>query len=117
MPVTDARRELISVKFRTEINEDTAVKTAHKRARELEIDSPLDVLADAASLASGTLTLFKELRHNYQVEVIGQQFKRKLGETITLKFSDLGLDGTKDAIVRGIKEDADKKTTTLDLFI
>lgn len=112
MAVSSARKELVSQQTRFAEATDLTVKDRSKRAVPLEHVSLLDVEADAQAVSDELLTLRKPRRHAIELSVVGQQFKRTIGETITLAISDFK-PGAQDAIILNISEDSASQTTNL----
>lgn len=112
MSVTSARKELVSQLTRFAEATDLAVKDRSKRAIPIERVSLLDVEADAQTVSDELLALRKPRRHAIEISVVGQQFKREIGETITLEISDFNPSSV-DAIILNIAEDSAALTTNL----
>lgn len=117
MSVTDARKELVSKRFRFAKAEDTAVQTRSKRAREEELRSNLLASADAQSIADERLSLLSPRRHVYNLRVVNHQYKLIPGDTITIDHPRFGLSGGKTGIIIGLTKDARGITTGLRVFV
>jgi len=116
MPATAQFAEFVSAAQRFKSAEDASVKTRQSLAVEREVRAFFDGSADAASEATRQQSLFGAERDIYRVIVRGHQFKRALGETVTLKYPRFGLSAGKDYIVIGLREDTRLKTTELVLW-
>lgn len=116
MSVTQARKELVSQKTRYAEASDAAVKNRSLRTQVLEFLSPLDVEADAQAVADNILAFRKPRRHVVEIPVVGQQFKREIGETITLDIPDFN-PSSGDGIIIGIQEDIERDLTILTVVV
>ena len=112
MPATQARKELVAQQVRWATATDVTVKNRSKRATRLERVSTLDAEVDAQAVSDEILALRKARRHAIRLTVFGQQFKRTIGESVTLAISDFK-PGAQDAILLSVSEDTANQTTEL----
>lgn len=99
MAVTTARKELVAVGVRFAEAVDVVVKNRSLRAVSLEKVSGLDLEVDAQAVADEVLVLRKGRRDVVRFSAVGEQFKRKIGETIDVDFGDFN---PTSALFRGI---------------
>lgn len=97
---------------------DTSVQTRHKLAREAEVASLLDNAADATTENARQFALLDSKWDIYRVPVRrkdADDFRLKLGDTVTLKLNRFGLSAGRDMIIGGMAtgSDADELILTL----
>ena len=102
MPATDARKAFVGQPLRFETSTGVST-TAYPSAEEIEIETNLDVLANAQSLAASLTSLYAAGRNLYTVEAFKVQLKLKRGDTVTYKHPQFFPAG-KDFIVWSITE-------------
>ena len=84
MPATAARKAFVGQDLRWESAAGVST-TAYPAAEEMVIETLLDVLADAQSLAAAKASLYAAGKKKYSFEVYKMQHRLKRGDTITLK--------------------------------
>ena len=112
--ITDARRQELGRPWSTAADSDGTVRNRHLNARELgQVDSPLQVEADALALADWLLDLHARDRQLLEVVVpaIGQTIE--MGDTVLLTWPRLGLSAGKAYRAFPVEEDCDRRTVTL----
>lgn len=112
--ITDARRQELARPWSTAADSDGTVRNRHLNARELgQVDSPLQVEADAEALADLLLDLHGPDRQLLEVVVpaIGQTIE--MGDTVLLTWPRLGLSGGKAFRAFPVQEDCGQRTVTL----
>lgn len=123
IPSTDAQTVIIRGAFIRErqrfvTTSDTAVQTRHKLAREAEVASLLDNSSDATTENARQFALLDSKWDTYRVPIRrkdAEDFRLKLGDTVTLKLNRFGLSNGKDVIIGGMASgsDADELILTL----
>lgn len=123
LPSTDAktiisRGAFIRERQRFVTSSDTAVQTKHKLAREAEVSSLLDSSADATTENARQFALLDSKWDLYRVPIRrkdAEDFRLKLGDTVTLKLNRFGLSSGRDMIIGGMAtgSDADELMLTL----
>jgi len=116
MPATQARKELVSQQVRYAEAQDLSVKSRSLRAGSYERISTLDSETDAQSIADEVLALRKVRQNILLLNVKNQQFKRNIGDTVTLSIDDFN-PGSQDGIILNITESFDKDSTTLMVLV
>lgn len=104
--VTAARKGLVAEEFRRQEVSDEAVKTANLLSPELEFDTLLVNKANASAEASRRLTIYKQRRDIYQVQVrVDAQLASilDLGNIITLQVNRFGMSAGKKFLIIGVK--------------
>lgn len=123
LPSTDAktiisRGAFIRERQRFVTTNDTAVQTRHKLAREAEVSSLLDSSAAATTENARQFALLDSKWDLYRVPIRrkdAEDFRLKLGDTVTLKLNRFGLTAGRDMIIGGMAtgSDADELMLTL----
>lgn len=113
-----ARVDFIQQRQRFVTSEDTAVQTRHKLAREAEVSSLLDSSADATTENARQFALLDSKWDLYRVPIRrkdAEDFRLKLGDTVTPKLNRFGLSSGRDIIIGGMAtgSDADELILTL----
>ncbi|MGH0031743.1 MAG: hypothetical protein ACQGVC_18295 [Myxococcota bacterium] len=111
-----ALREFVTKDYRESVAEDATVQTGFPSAQDLTIPTLYRDESDASTEAARQLALVKLQRDRYRVKVYGQQFLRRLGETVTLQTPLYGLSAGRDCLILGIEEDTSDRSTVLELW-
>lgn len=111
---TDARKDFVSQEYRYAIDEDSAIKTRRALARVAVVDTLLETGAAAATEATRQQGLFGVDRNVYRVVAKRQQFKYRVGQTLTIDYGRFGF--PKNAIVLSIVENTDRRYTEFSVF-
>ena len=114
MPATAARKAFVGQALRFETAAGVSA-TASPSSTELERETCLDVLANAATLASSQASLYSIGRRLYSLTAFQVQHRLKIGDTITL--DDQNFAAAKDVIVWSITERAAAGKRVTDLVV
>jgi len=117
MPATLARKNFITKEHRFSKEEDTAVQTRRVLARDIKVPTLLDAKTDADTERTRRFDLFKVDRNNFDLIIVGKQFKYSLGQTLKFKHPRFGLSTGKDGIITRITENTSPQTTTVRLWV
>lgn len=115
--ITEARRQDLGLEWRTVQDSDGAIRTRHLRATTLGmVESPLQVEADALTLAESLLDLHSYDRRLIEVTVpaIGQTIE--MGDTVQIIWPRMGLGVGKYFRAFPIEEDSSARTVTMMLW-
>lgn len=113
----DARKDFVSQLSRYSVNEDTAIQTRRKLTDSVSVETLLAVQSDADTECARQQGVFGADRRIFRVNTKRQQFKYRPGQTITLKWPRFDLDAGVPAIIMGIVENTDARTTEMRLFV
>ena len=124
VPSTDVQTVIVRAAFvgeaqRFVTTSDTAVQTRHKLAREREVSSLLDNASDATTENARQFALLDAKWDIYRVPVqriAVDDYRLRLGDTVTLKLNRFGLTTGKDMIIGGMATGADADETILTLW-
>ena len=113
---TAARKDFVGQEFRRAPWEDATILVPHPLAEDVSIDTLLVDEADAQDEADRQGALCGPLRPPYQVVLKDKQFRRRLGETVTLTHPRFGLSGGRDCVIVRLGENTTTQRTTLELW-
>ncbi len=97
-------RQLYSNKLRYSVAEDLGVKTLHRSAREVTLDTLMASKMDADTLAASLLARLKVRRNIYRARNEGTLFKLKAGDVVRVTSSDANLSSGKQLWIASIAE-------------
>ena len=110
-----ARRARVSEPYLYHVEEDLTVQTRRPRANETNHDTLLVSAADAAQMNAEVFSLVKEDRSGYEVQCTDNQWRLQHGNSISLTFSQWGLNRS-PFIVLGLGENSTSRQTRLRLW-
>lgn len=111
---TNSRKDFVSQEYRFSLSEDTAIKTRRKGAESIERNTLLVNQADADTEVVRQQTLFGADSERFNLTARRQQFKYRVGQTITVNAGRFGF--PRDMIIIGIRENTSTKRTTFRLW-
>lgn len=115
--VTDARRKFLAVDWRTTVNTDVTVQTKHPLAQAPDLlQSNLDSKADADTLAAALMALHGPDRAMYEVELDSTGLAVEMGDTVKLTWPRFGLTNAGFFRAFPIRDDNQRRKTTLLLW-
>jgi hypothetical protein len=110
------RKTYLASQWRQATAEDASIKTKHILASQISADTLLTVQSDAQAEAARLLSLYGERRDMLSFPTDTDRAPYDLGQVVTVNIPRFGYDAGRLMLVVGKHIDADKATTTLDLW-
>ncbi len=111
---TSARKDFVAQEYRYSIAEDSTIKTRRAGAEAIERKTLLANQADADTEVARQQALFGADPQRFDLVAKRQQFKYRVGQTITVEHSRFGF--PRDLVIIGIRENTRTRQTTFRLW-
>lgn len=96
---------------------DAAVKAVYEGARNISDDTLIDAQADAITEATRRKNLLTTKFRIFEADCRREQFQNKPGDTVTIDHPRYGFSGGVDAVVLGVAETTNTRSTVLRLLV
>ena len=111
---TDARKDFISQEYRFSLSEDTTIQTRRAGAESVERTTLLANQADADTEVARQQGLFGDDLERFDLKAKRQQFKYRVGQTVTIDAGRFGF--PRDMIIIGLRENTSTRNTEFRLI-
>ncbi|GMQ89662.1 MAG: hypothetical protein BMS9Abin09_1177 [Gammaproteobacteria bacterium] len=106
---TNARKDFVAQAYRFSLSEDATIKTSRKLATRIERNTLLANKTDADAEVVRQQGVFGSNLQHFHFEARNQQFKYRVGQTITMEHQRFGI--LSDVIILGLRENTGSKIT------